>query len=651
MVVPKWFDHDGLTNLVRPIIWIEAHIASINLCTAVPIESAGAVLFWLENKISWILKSESPRRSQIRNAEPTSMAQSKPELIAQIILDGFIDYRKKFHAITLAAEGYFEKAEWRAIQEQSKYRIELYDEFSQRVIRQLDDKFAREDFEIANWAEVKAVFVELIRNRPDFELAETVFNTIYRKIFTDADVDEQRVFVRSAIDTPMGDVAAITKQYIDASGLGNLFKQVLHDYSFNVPYENLDRDIDQVVTAIKSGLDLDAVTHARVEMLKMVFYRNKGAYLIGRLFLDETPLPLAIPILNDETRGLYIDTVIWNEDDLSLIFSFTRSYFMVDTDRPSLLINFLQQLLPAKKLSELYSSIGFYKHGKTELYRSFLDHLANSSDQFVIADGIKGLVMTVFTLPSYQVVFKVIKDRFSPTKKITRQQVRDSYYFVKTHDRVGRMADTQEFSNFVFPKHRFSKELLEELQRDASSSIKITNDQIVIKHLYTERLMIPLNIYIDNVDEISMREALEEYGNAIKQLAAANIFPGDMLLKNFGVTRHGRVVFYDYDEICNLTDVNFRNIPAPRYPEDELSAEPWYSVGPRDVFPEELETFLFHNPELKAMFRELHGDLFAVEYWQGLQQQIRNQQVVDVFPYRRKKRFDRDAGYGSMHQG
>lgn len=175
------------------------------------------------------------------------------------------------------------------------------------------------------------------------------------------------------------------------------------------------------------------------------------------------------------------------------------------------------------------------------------------------------------------------------------------------------------------------------------------DDRIIIKHLYTERLMIPLNIYIDNVDETSMREVLEEYGNAIKQLAAANIFPGDMLLKNFGVTRHGRVVFYDYDEICNLTDMNFRNIPAPRYPEDELAAEPWYSVGPRDVFPEELETFLFHTPELKRLFRELHGDLFDVEYWQGLQQRIRDHQVVDVFPYRRKKRFDRDAWYGSMN--
>lgn len=577
------------------------------------------------------------------------MSQSKPESIARIILDGFNDYRKKFHAITLDAQGNFEKAEWHAIQEQSKYRIELYDEFSQQVVQQLDQELGREDFEIERWADVKASFVELIRNRPDLELAETVFNTIYRKIFADSDVDEQRVFVRSAIETPMGDVATITRQYVDASGLGNLFKQVIHDYSFNVGYDDLDRDIDQIVAAINSSLDLDAVTHTRLEMLKMVFYRNKGAYLIGRLFLDETPLPLAIPILNDETRGLYIDTVIWNEDDLSLIFSFTRSYFMVDIDHPSLLIGFLQKLLPAKNLSELYSSIGFYKHGKTELYRGFLDHLSNSSDQFVMADGIKGLVMTVFTLPSYQVVFKVIKDKFSPTKKITRQQVRDSYYFVKTHDRVGRMADTQEFSNFVFPKNRFSRELLEELQRVASSSIKIMDDRIIIKHLYTERLMIPLNIYIDNVDETSMREVLEEYGNAIKQLAAANIFPGDMLLKNFGVTRHGRVVFYDYDEICNLTDVNFRNIPAPRYPEDELAAEPWYSVGPRDVFPEELETFLFHTPELKRMFRELHGDLFDVEYWQGLQQQVRDHQVVDVFPYRRKKRFDRDAWYGSMN--
>ena len=322
------------------------------------------------------------------------------------------------------------------------------------------------------------------------------------------------------------------------------------------------------------------------------------------------------------------------------MFSFSRSYFMVYTNHPHAMVDFLQTLLPNKKRSELYASIGLHKHGKTEFYRGFVEHLDRSTDQFIVAPGIKGMVMTVFTLPSYQTVFKVIKDRFAPQKSITAEQVREKYYVVKEHDRVGRMADTQEFQNLVLPRARFSQELIEELLNTAPSSIEISADRIRIKHLYTERLMTPLNIFIGIASDDELLEALDEYGNAIKELAAANIFPGDMLLKNFGITRHGRVVFYDYDEICYLTDVNFRAIPEAHTPEDEMSADAWYSVAPNDVFPEEFRRFLFGRRRIKQMFTDMHGELFDPAYWKNLQEAIVQGQVMDVFPYRRKKRFD-----------
>ena len=108
------------------------------------------------------------------------------------------------------------------------------------------------------------------------------------------------------------------------------------------------------------------------------------------------------------------------------------------------------------------------------------------------------------------------------------------------------------------------------------------------------------------------------------------------LLKNFGVTRHGRVVFYDYDEICFLTEANFRHIPAPRTPEDEMASEPWYSIGPLDVFPEEFPPFLFADAGQRKLFDELHGELYNADYWKGLQDAIRAGKVIDVFPYRRR---------------
>lgn len=247
--------------------------------------------------------------------------------------------------------------------------------------------------------------------------------------------------------------------------------------------------------------------------------------------------------------------------------------------------------------------------------------------------------MLVFTLPSFDRVFKVIKDTFAPQKEVDPARVQACYQLVKEHDRVGRMADTQEYENFVIEKWRISPDLMEELQKEVPEKLEDLGDRIVIRHLYIERRMIPLNIYLEQADERQLHDAIEEYGNAIKQLAAANIFPGDMLFKNFGVTRHGRVVFYDYDEICYMTEVNFRDIPPPRYPEDEMASEPWYSISPNDVFPEEFQHFLCGDARIRRLFAEMHGDLFTANYWRSLQQRINNGMVDDVFAYRRKRRF------------
>ena len=179
---------------------------------------------------------------------------------------------------------------------------------------------------------------------------------------------------------------------------------------------------------------------------------------------------------------------------------------------------------------------------------------------------------------------------------------------------------------------------------------------MIIKHLYIERRMIPLNIYLQEAfdaggadpsrtDEDALRaraqleRAVIEYGNAIKDLVAANIFPGDMLWKNFGVTRHGKVVFYDYDEIEYVTGCNFRRVPQPRTEEEEMSGEVWYSVGPHDVFPETFAPFLLGNPVVREVFMQHHADLLDVTFWQSHQERIRQGYVYDVFPYERSRRF------------
>jgi isocitrate dehydrogenase kinase/phosphatase len=563
-----------------------------------------------------------------------------PQAVADLILGSFELYRARFSEITRGAQARFENADWVAVQGASSERIELYDTSIADAMDELDALGAG-GMQVEQWRDVKTAYATLIEDRKDFDLAQTVYNTIFRKLLGGSFLSDEYAFVNQPmVDTREFD-QELTRKYGWSHDLSTMFRDLLLDFNFKLTWHDLETDISLMVDVMKRSIPLlRSPLPVSIEMLEPAFFRNKGAYLVGRMYVGEHLFPIAIPIHNEDGT-LYVDTIIWNDDDLSIIFSFTRSYFMVDIDFPHQMVTFLHELLPNKKLWELYTSLGFYKHGKTEFYRGFLSHIEKSDDEFVIAEGIRGMVMSVFTLPSYQVVFKVIRDKFAPTKKVTRQQVRDAYYLVKTHDRVGRMADTQEFSHFVFPRDRFSKALIEELVAECDSSLTITDNHVILHHLYTERLMTPLNIYIEQASDFELRQVIDEYGNAIKQLAAANIFPGDMLLKNFGVTRHRRVVFYDYDEICYLTDVNFRKIPPPRFPEDEMAAEPWYSVGPNDVFPEEFETFLFNSRRLREAFRENHSDLYDAEYWQDLQEKIRQQLVMDVYPYRRKRSFRR----------
>jgi isocitrate dehydrogenase kinase/phosphatase len=407
----------------------------------------------------------------------------------------------------------------------------------------------------------------------------------------------------------------------------------------------MQRDISNIVDVIVNYLaprfDLNE-DRVEFQVLEHHFYRNKGAYIVGRINSGGHSMPFVLPILHNEMGAVYVDTVLFGSDKVSVLFSFTRSYFLVDASIPSQYVLFLQQLMPAKPISEIYSSMGYNKHGKTYYHRCAFRHMQSTTDKFDIAPGIKGMVMSVFTLPSYDFVFKIIKDRFTPPKDMTREQVKAKYALVKRWDRAGRMADTQEFTNLAFARERFSDNLMEELRKVAPSLLEEHGKALIIKHVYVERRMTPLNLYLHNANDEQMEAVMDEYGNAIKQLAAANIFPGDMLLKNFGVTRHGRVVFYDYDEIVPLMDCNFRKIPPPRTEAEELASKPWYTVGPNDIFPEEFRLFFSGNQRARKVFDTLHSDIYEVSFWKGLQDKIQSGYVEDFFPYRRELRFDRN---------
>lgn len=572
------------------------------------------------------------------------------ERIAGAVLQEFADYRTRFQNITAVAQLRFEKADWHAIQRAGAARIDLYEGNTEEAAKAIVEQLGDVVYDAHLWHDAKRCYAQKIGQRNDPELAETFYNSIYLKVFKHHELNDAHMFIRSEYEgKPIQSGEQFCRLYSTKRGLVSLLGDLLDDYAFNIPWENRRRDIRNLARHARKHIPFVDIAREEVtvEVMRSVFFRNKGAYIVGRINHGNGAMPFILPVLHNGAGAVYVDTLILEENDVSVIFSFTRSYFMVDVSVPSEFVGFLHTLIPMKSKAELYSSIGFYKQGKAEFYRSFLDHLEVSDDKFVIAPGIKGMVMTVFTLPSFPVVFKLIKDRFSSSKNVTRATVKEKYQLVKRHDRVGRMADTQEFTNFLFPRSRFTQELIDELQRVAESSVEIEGDLITIRHLWAERRMTPLNIYIDRAlasdDEADLFHAINEFGKAIKQLAAANIFAGDMLFKNFGVTRHGRVVFYDYDEIMYLTDCNFRHIPEAMYPEQEMSGEPWYSVGPNDVFPEEFTILTACNAKVRRIFNELHGDLLDASFWQSMQDQVRKGEIVDVFPYRKVKRFARTS--------
>jgi len=416
-------------------------------------------------------------------------------------------------------------------------------------------------------------------------------------------------------------------------------RDILADYSFTLAYGDIDRDARLVAGEIEARRrgEWGAQPIEAVEILGPVFYRNKGAYLIGRIRSGNRLMPLAVALLN-AGQGIVLDAALTSEDEVSIVFSFTHSYFHMDADRPHDVIQFLKSIMPLKRVAELYIALGYNKHGKTELYRDLLRHLEGSMDKFKIAPGDRGMVMVVFTLPSYDVVFKVIRDNIPFPKTTTRPDVLKKYQLVFNHDRAGRLADAQEFEHLAFDRNRFSDALLAELVDTAGDSVAVRDGQVVIRHLYTQRRMTPLNLYLRDATEATARDAALEYGQAIKDLAATNIFPGDLLLKNFGVTRHGRVAFYDYDELCLLADCNFRDMPRARDLDEELAAEPWFYVGDEDLFPEEFLTFMGLQGTVREVFLEAHRDLLSPDFWRRMQERHAAGEVLDIFPYRQGRR-------------
>ena len=562
---------------------------------------------------------------------------------AHALFQEFVQYHDGFRAASRRSARHYAARDWHATRREAAARLALYRHHVNSALADTRARLRGRVEDIALWSAMRDCFAGMAQSRDDRVIAETFFNSVTRRLLgtvgVDRDVEFVRAFDAESAQATQGTrgAGAGARWCSGEHGLERLGAAILGC----VPHALEDITADarrvgaEIAAAARAAWGSEGVDGA--EVLPHPFYRNKGAYLVGRLRSGDRMLPLVIALLHDRL-GIFVDAVLTSPDEVSIVFGFSWSYFHVDVARPCETVAFLHSIMPLKRVDELYTSIGYNKHGKTELYRALLHHLELPDARFEEAEGTKGLVMSVFTLPSLNIVFKVIRDAIGHPKRITRREVMEKYHFVFLRDRVGRLADAQEFEHLEFRASCFSAELLEELLRAAPSIVRVEGDRVVVGHLYTERRLRPLNLYVRESDPAAAEAAIVDYGNAIRDLATADIFTGDMLLKNFGVSRHGRVIFYDYDELAALTECRFRSIPEAMHTTDELSAEPWFSVGEHDVFPEEFAPFLVPDGPLREVFLAAHAELLEPEWWRSIQERLREGELFDFYPYPRERR-------------
>ncbi len=568
------------------------------------------------------------------------IGNGRPDQAAAIVVGKYQAYADEFAGVTRRARRRFETRDWHGTQIDAAARLALYRRFLDQCEATLRDRLGDSAADRALWARARSAFAGLIEGRHDAELAETFYNSATRRVLGTVGADPEIECLEFPASGPLDRAAATVYDSWPAEGSSrDALCAILRACGWSTPYADLEKDAARGAALVDARLRELGWSGGRltVDVLRAPFYRNKGAYLVGRIHAANEVVPLVLPLLHGPD-GIALDAVLLTADEASIVFGFSWSYFFVDAPRPRGVVAFLRSIMPHKRVDEIYTSIGYNKHGKTELYRSLMRHLERPDARFAFAEGDEGMVMGVFTLPSFNVVFKIIKDVFGAPKRTTRRSVMAKYHLVFQHDRVGRLADAQEFERLEFRRRCFPGDLLAYLQRVAGESVLVDGDRVVVRHCYTERRVTPLNLFLKHADPAAARDAILDYGNAIKDLAGADIFTGDMLLKNFGVTRNGRVICYDYDELCLLRDCRFRRIPPPRSHEDELSAEPWFHVGEHDVFPEEFAAFLVPAGTLRDSFLAAHGDLLTVEFWQRTQERLRGGEIFDFYPYRQGRR-------------
>ena len=567
------------------------------------------------------------------------MSSDTPQPIApaaEHIHQGFEQYNRQFRRITNRARRRFEQRDWKGQMADIAARIELYEYWVRRTVKALKTDLGATFSDHNIWSSLREYYGLRISAMPDAGFMKTFFNSITRRVFATRGVDRSVEFVQPPPEE--GLESLVMRRYPAWDDLESNAARVLKDFRFRRPYGDAAHDARVIAKAIRDALGGDADQRClRFEFIDTHFFQSTRAYLVGRIKLADQTQPVVIALRNDGDRqGIRVDAVLLSAEQIGVVFSYTRSYYFADPTSVVAAVQFLHDILPRKPIDELYTVLGRLRQGKTERYRSLMSHLKQTDDAIVHAAGDAGLVMIVFTLPSFNLVFKIMRDVFKPPKTTTQSDVHESYRLVSRHDHAGRLIDTQHFRNLELPRARFSAALQTELFDQAGQSVGVDGEHLVFAHAYVERRVRPLNLYVRDVDENEAERVILDYGQCLKDLAETNIFAGDLLLKNFGVTSSGRVLFYDYDEVMLVTDCQFYELPEPDddYPLMDYSTHRFVSANA--IFPEEFIRFLALPARLRQAFMNHHGDLLTASYWRSVKQRLEAGEVAEIVPYERQ---------------
>jgi isocitrate dehydrogenase kinase/phosphatase len=563
-----------------------------------------------------------------------------PARAASLILDAFLDYNARFSDITRRAKRWFERRNWKQAQIDVVWRMDLYDECLAETLARLELLLDERIRSRPLWAAARDAYEVLVAPILDRELTKTFFNSVSRRFFHTTGVAADIEFV--ALDAePTANISEpiARNTYVVEGDLRAVCARMLDDYPFANGYADAESSAAAIADALGERFAIPG-GHAvfRIEMLRTLFFRERRAYIVGRALAGRAAagaewVPLVIALVND-AKGVRADAVLTEIGHVSPLFGFSRSYFLADLPSIGDAVVFLHALMPHKPIGELYTVLGRAKQGKTERYRALFHHLStHPQERLVRADGARGMVMAVFTPIAYPIVFKIIRDEFAYPKDSARRTVEEKYRLVFRYDRIGRLVDAQEFRYLRFPLRQFDSELLEELLGQCAETVAIDGGDLLVKHCYVERRLRPLNLYARESPFEAARDAVIDYGQAIKELALSNIFPGDLLLKNFGVTNRGRAIFYDYDELCLVEQCRFRRLPEAREEDETRPLEKWLSVRHDDVFPEMFSRFLGVSDGLRDALLQAHPEIFDAAWWQALQARIAAGDLTDIPPY------------------